>query len=285
MNPPPKEGYRNGRRPLPRQALRVLVLTVATSLLVILSPAAAFADCSISYRDGTAGGGCGGAAPIVAVAAVGGAAAVAAITLAALSYLRGRMSEADLTALLTGGTTQSLLTTVAAPPGVRPPGAVAWARPATGVVGGAPDGPRTVIGERQDQNVRRSLERENECAAILAARGYEIHQNPDHRQTAAARAQTGDSGDPEKEPDYLMEGHVFDCYAPGPSKPVRGIWAEVRDKVVDKQTQRVILNLHDWRGDLSALQKQFDEWPIDRLREAVALTPSGAIVQIAGGSS
>jgi hypothetical protein len=129
--------------------------------------------------------------------------------------------------------------------------------------------------------VRRSLELENESADTVADKGYRIHQNPTRREIAEARLNTGDVGKPDKDPDYLIEGHVFDCYSPTPSKNVRGVWSEVSVKVADSQTQRVVLNLHDWRGDLPAMQKQFDDWPIAGLKEVVAVTRSGAIVQIA----
>ncbi len=91
---------------------------------------------------------------------------------------------------------------------------------------------------------------------------------------------TGDTGDPNKDPDYLIEGYVFDCYAPDETKPVRGVWTEVSTKVQRGQSQRVVLNLRDWRGDLGALQKQFDDWPVAGLKEVAAVTSASAIVQI-----
>ncbi|MGI5211789.1 hypothetical protein [Plantactinospora sp. CA-290183] len=128
--------------------------------------------------------------------------------------------------------------------------------------------------------MRRSLERENECADILADQGYRVHQNPSRQEVAEARARTGDRGHPGKDPDYLIEGHVFDCYAPGGTKSVRNVWSVVREKVEDGQTERVVLNLRDWRGDLGALRKQFDDWPVDELKELVAVTPAGKVVQL-----
>ncbi|MBE1485381.1 CdiA C-terminal domain-containing protein [Plantactinospora soyae] len=124
------------------------------------------------------------------------------------------------------------------------------------------------------------MELENECADIVAGKGYRVHQNPTKAEIAGARRNTGDTGNPGKTPDYLIEGHVFDCYAPTSSKPVRGVWKAVSEKVDRGQTQRVALNLEDWRGDLRALQKQFDDWPVDGLKELVAVTRSGAVVQI-----
>ncbi|MDT0528283.1 hypothetical protein RM555_04640 [Micromonospora sp. DSM 115977] len=131
-----------------------------------------------------------------------------------------------------------------------------------------------------DDEGRRPLELENECADIVASKSYRVHQNPTRQEIADARLRTGDSGNPNKDPDYLIEGHVFDCYSPTLGKPVRGVWSEVRAKVDKEQTQRVVLNLHDWHGDLAALRRQFDTWPVERLKELVAVTPSGAIMQI-----
>ncbi|MGC4807182.1 hypothetical protein [Micromonospora sp. DT233] len=132
----------------------------------------------------------------------------------------------------------------------------------------------------QDNTVRRSLVLENECAASLADKGYQVHQNPTSKEIADARLRTGDTGKPNKTPDYVLEGHVFDCYSPTPEKGVRGAWTAVSEKVSKGQTQRVVMNLQDWRGDLIDLRKQFDDWPITGLKELTALTPSGAIVQI-----
>ncbi len=111
-------------------------------------------------------------------------------------------------------------------------------------------------------------------------RGYRVHQNPTKQEVADARLDTGDIGKPEKAPDFLIEGHIFDCYPPTPPVPVRAVWSAVSRKIDAEQTQRVILNLHDWRGDLAALRKQFDDRPIAGLKELAAVTRNGAIIQI-----
>ncbi|MGW3784727.1 hypothetical protein ACWD5Z_09070 [Micromonospora chokoriensis] len=49
---------------------------------------------------------------------------------------------------------------------------------------------------------------------------------------------------------------------------------------MSQQTQRIALNLQDWRGDLGTLQKQSDDWRIHHLQELTALTRSGEIIQI-----
>jgi hypothetical protein len=260
------------RRRSGRAVVWLFTVLATAFLLLVLSPSAAFADCGkVSYQEGGDSGDCSPTAPIIGIAAVGGAAAVTAVALSVLSYLRGRMSKAELDAILAAYT---------APPGIGTARTAPWSRPATGTVGGSPTGPRTTINPRQDEDVKRSLQRENDCANILARAGYRVHQNPTQAQVANARAQTGDTGDPDKNPDYLIEGHVFDCYSPRQGRSVRNVWSEVRDKIDDRQTQRVVLNLHDWGGDLGALQRQFDDWPIDRLKEVVAVTSAGTILQI-----
>ncbi|MEU4159796.1 hypothetical protein [Actinoplanes sp. NPDC026670] len=127
---------------------------------------------------------------------------------------------------------------------------------------------------------RRSVERENATAVHLADKGFHLHQRPTKPQVAEARTDTGDVGNPLSDPDYLLEGRVFDCYSPTPDKPIRGVWWQTQDKAVKEQTQRVVLDLMFWRGDFGALQKQFDDWPIKDLKEVKAILPSGEVVQI-----
>ena len=89
-----------------------------------------------------------------------------------------------------------------------------------------------------------------------------------------ARSRTGCS------PDYLVEGRVFDCYAPAMGTRVRNMWSDVKDKVDDGQTQRVVLNLQDWGDDVGSIRRQFADWPIDGLKEVKAVTTGGRVVEI-----
>jgi hypothetical protein len=148
----------------------------------------------------------------------------------------------------------------------------------TGQPGGLPDGHPTGIGRDEDARVRRSLERENDVAVLLADRGFRVKQNPTPSEVEQARQATGDTGNPESNPDYLVEGRVFDCYAPDATKAPRGIWSEVHNKVVLKrQTQRVVVDLQGWRGDMAALRQQFGDWPIERLKEVRFIGPEGTV--------
>ncbi|GAA4588440.1 hypothetical protein GCM10023107_09420 [Actinoplanes octamycinicus] len=106
------------------------------------------------------------------------------------------------------------------------------------------------------------------------------HQNPSSEEVAQARQNHDDHGDPGKEPDYLIEGRVFDCYSPNPATSTRNAWSYVEDKVQREQTQRVIIDLKEWRGDLSSIAPQFHNWDIPGLKEVKIVTPDEEIIQI-----
>lgn len=128
-----------------------------------------------------------------------------------------------------------------------------------------PKGRKTEISPKDDIATSVSLKKENETAEILARDGFDIQQNPFIKGT-------------EKNPDYLIEGKIFDCYAPfNNNKGVRGIWSQVEEKVLKEQTQRVIINLKDWKGDLSKLEKQFFDWKIEKLEEVIYITKENKI--------
>ena len=120
-----------------------------------------------------------------------------------------------------------------------------------------PRGPITKINPRNDRVTQDGLRRENESAALLAQAGYEVEQNPNIPGTR-------------KKPDYIVEGLVFDCYAPNKSNP-RAIWSSVTEKIEEEQTQRIILNLDDSSVDMQALRDQFNNYPIPNLKEVIII--------------
>lgn len=140
-------------------------------------------------------------------------------------------------------------------PGAGPGGAPT--RP-SGTQGGQPTGSPARVRPQQDAETQRSLTMENDAANTLARNGYQVQQNPPALPNG-------------KEPDYLVEGRVFDCYAPSPSKSPRGLYSAVQEKVAAGQTDRVVLNLDVWTGDLDALRAQFSEWPMDGLNEVLVV--------------
>ncbi|MCE3075332.1 CdiA C-terminal domain-containing protein [Chryseobacterium gwangjuense] len=128
-----------------------------------------------------------------------------------------------------------------------------------------PRGRQTKIPENLDDATKTSLILENDAAEILAKKGFDIEQNPSISTTL-------------KNPDYIIEGEVFDCYSPfNSNKSVRGIWSEIADKIEKDQTNRIILNLKNWNGEISKLQKQFLDWEIRGLKEVIYITKQGEI--------
>lgn len=131
-----------------------------------------------------------------------------------------------------------------------------------------PRGTKTAIGEGLDDATKTSLIRENEAANILAKKGYDIEQNPNISNTT-------------KNPDYKIEGEIFDCYSPyNSNKSVRNIWTEVKSKIDAKQTERVVINLKNWDGEISNLQKQFTDYPVENLKELMIIDKNNVVSHI-----
>jgi filamentous hemagglutinin len=96
-------------------------------------------------------------------------------------------------------------------------------------------GNRTEI--KGSQENKRSLQRENESADRLVENGYNVEQNPLTKTTDNLREGA--------QPDYRINGEIFDNYAPSNKADVEQIRHQISRKVKKKQTYRVILNLDD----------------------------------------
>lgn len=134
----------------------------------------------------------------------------------------------------------------------------------------APDGSRTAVRSNESAENILALTREYESAQILARQGYQVTQNP---------RVPGAGGSGVKMPDYRINGHLFDNYAPNTSN-VRNIWGRVQEKVQDEQARRIVLNLDDSGVSMEALQRQFRDWPIENL-EQVLVIRNGQVTQLA----
>lgn len=83
-----------------------------------------------------------------------------------------------------------------------------------------------------------------------------------------------------RNPDYRIEGEIFDCYAPAGNTKVRNVANTIEEKVVKKgQANRVVLNLDDWLGDIELLKKQLIDYPIEGLEEVLVIK-DGNVVSI-----
>ncbi len=124
---------------------------------------------------------------------------------------------------------------------------------------------------KPDVKKPKPIQRQNESADLLAQGGYNIEMLPD------TIGGNGYGITPKSNPDYLIEGEVFDCYAPDTDN-VRNIWSYIEDKT-KRQAQRVILNLDDYPGSIDALYKQFTEYKINTLSE-LFIIKDGQIVRL-----
>ncbi|ADZ82159.1 CdiA C-terminal domain-containing protein [Cellulosilyticum lentocellum] len=133
-----------------------------------------------------------------------------------------------------------------------------------------PVGSRTKINYSDpDLDNIRALTRENEAADTLAKQGYVVEQNPKVPGN--------------KNPDYLIEGEIFDCYSPQKGTSVRNIASGISNKVETGQTNRIILNLDDWHGNggnLDDLVTQLNEWPIEGLEEVKIINQYHEVINI-----
>jgi filamentous hemagglutinin family protein len=127
-------------------------------------------------------------------------------------------------------------------------------------------GTRTAISLADDAATIRSLTRENESAATLANNGYKVQQNPP----------TLPNG---KNPDYIVNGQVFDNYAPSTSS-ARNAASEIQGKVARGQTENVVVNLADTTITPAQLQAQLASYPIPGLKQVVVIDQGGKVVVI-----
>lgn len=73
-----------------------------------------------------------------------------------------------------------------------------------------------------------------------------------------------------RNPDYLIEGVVFDYYSPAENTKVRNVASVIEEKVMQKgQAERVVLNLDDWNGNVDELVRQLNDYPIEGLKEVI----------------
>lgn len=132
-------------------------------------------------------------------------------------------------------------------------------------IAGELTGTPTRIPNRVDASQRRSLTRENESARILANHGFKVEQNP----TVPGS----------KNPDYRINGEVFDNYAPV-SNYARNIASNIEGKIISEQTRNVVVNLADSHVTPAALQEQLAKYPISGLEQVIIVDRSGKLTFI-----
>jgi hypothetical protein len=137
----------------------------------------------------------------------------------------------------------------------------------TGAVKGALSGTPTKIPPLSDAATARALNLENESAVKLSQNGYNVVQNP----TVAGL----------KNPDYLIDGEIFDNYAPSTNN-VRNIATTIEGKVTSAQAPNMVINLTDSAATPAQLQEQITNYPISGLQKVIVIDQSGNVSVING---
>ena len=128
----------------------------------------------------------------------------------------------------------------------------------TGAKGGEPTGEPKAMQPNADAKDKRAIGRENEAAAVLAKEGYAVHQPKDGE--IGADVLRANRVKPSKNPDLIVEGKVFDVYAPD-APSARNIADNVVRKADAGQTQRVVVHLGDTNVTRAQLEAAFREHP------------------------
>jgi HK97 family phage portal protein len=111
-------------------------------------------------------------------------------------------------------------------------------------------GRRAKISERDNDETRRSLYRENQSADIFFAAGHSVEQSP---KVAG-----------QKNPDFRIDGTLFDNYAPR-SVSLRNIRGLIQQKINENQAKSIILNLRDTPVTVQDIDNYLLFYPIDGL--------------------
>ena len=127
------------------------------------------------------------------------------------------------------------------------------------------------------QDNKRAIGRENETARVLARDGYTVHQPKDGEIGADVLRANRLNG--EKNPDLIVEGKVFDVYAPK-SSDVTHIADKTLDKAKDLQTQRVVVNLSDTKVTRAQLEAELQGRNLGKLIEVKTIDQQGRVGQI-----
>jgi RHS repeat-associated protein len=123
-------------------------------------------------------------------------------------------------------------------------------------------GSPTVIPPGSDAATARALTLENQSAVILSENGYNVVQNP---------VVTGP-----KNPDYLINGEIFDNYAPSTGN-IRNIASNVEAKVLSGQANNIVVTLIDSSATPAALKSQLTNYPISGLKTVIVVDQTGGV--------
>jgi hypothetical protein len=137
------------------------------------------------------------------------------------------------------------------------------------------------LGEAEKVNLKsaseniRGIRRQNESAETLAKNGYKVEQKPQITNTERA---SNPWFKKERNPDFKVEGEIFDVFSPAKGTDVNNIRKAIIKKINEGQTRRIVLNLNDNPANLREFKKLILEKPILEL-EQILVVKDGKITK------
>ncbi|MGI9056286.1 MAG: hypothetical protein ACR2F2_10855 [Pyrinomonadaceae bacterium] len=121
---------------------------------------------------------------------------------------------------------------------------------------------------------KRGMVKQKETANLLAKKGYDVELQPKITAEDIAREP---SLNPDKNPDFRIEGKIFDNLAikenpmSNPKNLPMNTRNSIADKIVKGQTTRVMLNLDESKLSLQELKQVLLDNPIENLKEIIIM--------------
>jgi len=112
---------------------------------------------------------------------------------------------------------------------------------------------------------------------LLAGAGFRVEQQPTRTHILTPEMQSQLQLNPKKNPDYLIEGRVFDNYAPSEIKTSKGIHRVISEKVGEGQAHRIVVNLADATITRKQVVDSLKADPIENLKEVIVIEKDGII--------
>jgi Contact-dependent growth inhibition CdiA C-terminal domain len=123
----------------------------------------------------------------------------------------------------------------------------------------------------------RSIKRQNEAAEVMSKNGYHVEYQP--KITETEKMSRFPWFKKERNPDFKIEGEIFDGYAPRKNTSLTNIIKSIEDKTKQNQARRILLNLDDNNVSIPNLAKELRLSKLPLLDEVIVVK-GGKITKI-----
>ncbi len=142
---------------------------------------------------------------------------------------------------------------------------------------GTPEKVPTKITTSKVSEQARGIRRQNEAAEVMSKNGYHVEYQP--KITETDRMSRFPWLDPRKNPDFKIEGEIFDGYSPNKNTSIQNVIKSVKKKTEDNQARRILVNLDDNNLSIPNLAKELRLSKLPLLDEVIVVK-NGKITKI-----